>query len=76
MHLQHLILREQPRQLKKLNEQIKEKVKKNPTLVKNMPNVKWDQIPPLKGPDPDGIKAPLQQPKRFKTILTVSNKKS
>mgnify|MGYP003654675532 CR=1 FL=1 len=81
MHLQHLILREQLRQLKKLNEQIKEnkskkKVKKNPTLVKNMPNVKWDQIPPLKGPDPDGIKAPLQQPKRFKTILTVSNKKS
>ncbi len=51
-------------------------MKKNPTLTKNMPNVKWDQIPPLKGPDPDGIKAPLQQPKRFKTILTVSNKKS
>jgi hypothetical protein len=76
VHLQHLILREQLRQLKKFNEQIKEKVKKNPTLVKNMPNVKWDQIPPLKGPDPDGIKAPLQQPKRFKTILTVSNKKS
>ena len=27
---------------------------------------KWDQLPPLKGPDPQGIQAPLQQPKRFK----------
>jgi hypothetical protein len=35
-----------------------------------MPNVKWNQIPPLKGPDPQGIKAPVQQPKRFKTILS------
>jgi hypothetical protein len=51
-------------------------VKKNPTLTKNMPNVKWDQLPPLKGPDPQGIQAPLQQPKRFKSILTVSKKKS
>jgi len=25
---------------------------KNPTLTKNMPNVKWDQIPPVKGPEP------------------------
>ena len=50
-------------------------MKKNPTLVKNMPNVKWDQIPPLKGPDPQGIKTPLE-PKRFKTILTVSKPKT
>ena len=50
-------------------------MKKNPTLVKNMSNVKWDQIPPLKGPDPDGVKAPLAQPKKFKSILTVSKKK-
>ena len=25
---------------------------KNPTLTKNMPNVKWDQIPPVSGPEP------------------------
>jgi len=50
-------------------------MKKNPTLTKNMPNVKWDQIPPLKGPDPQGIKTPLE-PKRFKTILTVSKQKT
>ena len=51
-------------------------MKKTQTLTKNMPNVKWDQLPPLKGPDPQGIQAPLQQPKRFKSILTVSKKKS
>jgi len=51
-------------------------MKKNPTLTKNMPNVKWDQIPPLKGPDPQGTQAPIQQPKRFKTILTVSKPKT
>ena len=50
-------------------------MKKNPTLIKNMPHVKFNEIPPLKGPDPQGIKAPVQQPKRFKTILTVSKPK-
>ena len=49
-------------------------MKKNPTLTKNMPNVKWNQIPPLKGPDPKGVKESFK-PKRFKTILTVSKKK-
>ena len=49
-------------------------MKKNPTLIKNMPYVKTNLIPPLKGPDPQGIKAPLE-PKRFKTILTVSKPK-
>ena len=50
-------------------------MKKNPTLIKNMPHVKFNEIPPLKGPDPQGIKAPVLQPKRFKTILTVSKQK-
>ena len=26
----------------------------NPTLTKNMPNVKWDQLPPRKGPNSQG----------------------
>ena len=30
-------------------------VKENPTLVKNMKHVKWNAIPPLKGPDPKGL---------------------
>jgi hypothetical protein len=42
---------------------------KNPTLIKNMPHVKLDQIPPLKGPDSQGV-----QPKKFKTILTLRKK--
>ena len=42
---------------------------KNPTLIKNMPHVKLDQIPPLKGPDSQGLR-----PKRFKTILTLQKK--
>ena len=32
-----------------------EEMKKNPTLVKNMKHVKFDQIPPLSGPDPRGL---------------------
>ena len=27
----------------------------NKTLVKNMPNVKWKAIPPVKGPNPHGL---------------------
>ena len=27
----------------------------NKTLVKNMPNVKWEAIPPVKGPNPQGL---------------------
>ena len=27
----------------------------NPTLTKNMPNVKWDQLPPVRGPNPQGV---------------------
>ena len=42
---------------------------KNPTLTKNMPHVKWDQLPPTKGPESQGL-----QPKRFKTVLTLPKK--
>jgi len=27
----------------------------NPTLTKNMKNVKWNLIPPVKGPDPRAL---------------------
>jgi hypothetical protein len=54
-------------------------MKKNPTLTENMPNVKWKELPPIKGPDPQGIQTrqnvAVAEPKRFKTILTVSKKK-
>ena len=42
-----------------LNESYKQslrnKAERNPTLTKNMPNVKWDQIPPVRGPNPQGM---------------------
>ena len=28
---------------------------RNPTLTKNMPNVKWDQLPPRRGPNSQGV---------------------
>ena len=30
----------------------------NKTLVKNMPNVKWKEIPPVRGPNPQALKKP------------------
>ena len=35
----------------------------NKTLVKNMKHVKWKEIPPLKGPDPQGLNVPFKQVK-------------
>ena len=53
-------------------------VKENPTLVKNMKHVKWNAIPPLKGPDPKGLikdkkqDKPIQEKKygRYSKIFT------
>ena len=28
---------------------------KNKTLTKNMPNVKWNLLPPRRGPNPQGV---------------------
>ena len=36
--------------------------KENPTLVKNMKYVKFDQIPPLKGPSSQGLIKEQKQP--------------
>ena len=33
----------------------------NPTLTKNMPDVKWDQLPPRKGPNSNGIQTSYKQ---------------
>ena len=34
---------------------------KNPTLTKNMKHVKWSQIPPLRGPNPEDLRKFLKQ---------------
>ena len=48
-----------PKRLKELKERgyklTYENHKQNPTLVKNMKHVKRDQIPPVSGPDPQGL---------------------
>ena len=42
-----------------LNESSKQSLRnkkdRNPTLTKNMPNVKWKEIPPVRGPNPQGV---------------------
>ena len=42
-----------------LNESYKQskrnRADRNPTLTKNMPHVKWDQLPPRKGPNSQGV---------------------
>ncbi len=51
-------------------------IMKNKTLTKNMPNVKWKSIPPVKGPDSQGIKAPLKPTKYdYKPKNTLRNDK-
>ncbi len=44
---------------------------KNKTLVVNMQHVKFKAIPPLKGPDPQGLNVPTKQ---AKTIENSENK--
>ncbi len=44
---------------------------KNKTLVVNMQHVKFNAIPPLKGPDPQGLNVPLKQ---ATTIKNSENK--
>ena len=40
---------------------LRNRAERNPTLTKNMPNVKWDQLPPRKGPDSNGIQTSYKQ---------------
>tara|TARA_R110000744_G_C19069268_1_gene529941 strand:- start:473 stop:625 length:153 start_codon:yes stop_codon:yes gene_type:complete len=49
---------------------------KNKTLTKNMPYVKWKSIPPIKGPNPQGVAAPTQPTKyAYKHKNTLRNDK-
>ena len=49
-------------------------VKDNPTLVKNMKHVKWNAIPPLKGPDPKGLIKDKKQDKKKQENLNGRNR--
>ncbi len=47
---------------------------KNKTLTKNMPNVKWQQLPPRKGPDSNGIQNSYKQVVNDKKVSKKSIK--
>ena len=47
---------------------------KNKTLVANMQHVKWDQIPPLKGPDPQGLNVPEKQSTTIKNSENINGR--
>ena len=47
---------------------------KNKTLVINLPHVKWDQIPPLKGPDSQGLNVPTKQATTIKNSENINGR--
>jgi hypothetical protein len=46
---------------------------KNKTLVKNMEHVKWKEIPPLKGPDSQGLNVSLKQSTTIENSIRTRN---
>ena len=47
---------------------------KNKTLVANMQHVKFKAIPPLKGPDPQGLNVPLKQATTIKNSENINGR--
>ena len=47
---------------------------KNKTLVANMQHVKWNEIPPLKGPDSQGLNVPTKQAKTIKNSEDINGR--
>ena len=47
---------------------------KNKTLVVNMQHVKMDQIPPLKGPDSQGLNVPTKQATTIKNSENINGR--
>ena len=47
----------------------------NKTLVKNMKHVKWKEIPPLRGPNPQGLNVPLKQVKNVVKSEKINGRK-
>ena len=46
----------------------------NKTLTKNMPHVKWKEIPPVKGPDSQGFKVPVKQVKTLENSRKINGR--
>ena len=47
---------------------------KNKTLVANMQHVKFNAIPPLKGPNPQGLNVPLKQATTIKNSENINGR--
>ena len=47
---------------------------KNKTLVANMQHVKWKEIPPLKGPDSQGLNVPIKQVKTIENSEKINGR--
>ena len=47
---------------------------KNKTLVINMQHVKWNQIPPLKGQDSQGLNVPTKQATTIKNSENINGR--
>ena len=50
------------------------KKNKNPTLTKNMPNVKWKEIPPVKGHNSQGLNVPVKQAKTIENSRKINGR--
>ena len=49
-------------------------VQKNKTLVINMQHVKWKEIPPLKGPNSQGLNVPTKQAKTMENSENINGR--
>ncbi len=47
---------------------------KNKNLVINMQHVKWKEIPPLKGPDSQGLNVPTKQVKTIENSENINGR--
>ena len=47
---------------------------KNKTLVVNMQHVNWKEIPPLKGPDSQGLNVPTKQVKTIENSENINGR--
>ncbi len=47
---------------------------KNKTLVINMQHVKWKEIPPLRGPNPQGLNVPTKQVKTIENSENINGR--
>jgi hypothetical protein len=46
----------------------------NKTLTKNMKHVKWKEIPPVKGPDSQGLNVPVKQAKTIENSRKINGR--